>query len=1002
MRCNRSRLAVAFSLLLTAQSAQAGPMWTGRMYGETDNTSSTAGSNSDDREKRNPGAFLDVRMENSQAPTAAHDGYGYGSDSETEREDSYLTIHHSSGNGDQTTPRPVFETLNSTPDPNPLLSENQGDDKKKSPYSDLPEPIEVIPVQPTNDAPEQTSDAQEPTQEPGDKPTFTQNPSAPVLTTSIVPKDPTTVVEKPTSAEQSDYKPPKDTAVVSETAPVTKEVPTSANEAPTSEPVNDATTVVPEVPTTEAARKPENTDSQSLSSTLDLGTLQPSDGGKPKPSAVEETTAPEAPSAPATTAPGNEQPTTSAAEEETTTFAYQPTPTGYLTTQAPSDTAFPINPKHPTQVYPKPPTTSEGPLEETSTPETESPAGTTQVVSVVQPKEPQSQTTSDAQSQPASTSDAAQPESQAPVSEPAQPSNPAPTSEVQQSYGPVQNPGGQQPDTPAATTAPAQPQNPIPTSQPAQPQPGNPASTAPSQPQNPVPTSQPAQSQPESPVTSQDQQPEAPAVTSAVQQPAPVPSNGQPLYPAPDSNTQPAVPPAPPTSTVLVSDPSSPETTSAPKVVPSGTSANGVPTINSGVPTGTSAIPASAYASNVVDARTYNEEFAKLTPESSCMKGQAACINGQTGVCDDTGKFQLTPCNTKGEKCFALPLYNFEGGIKIVCEDPATAAMILGGTPSSGEDNTVPGNGGKEQPATTSAAEKPAVPVVTVTTIVTVDDGATPESTGEPAKDQPSQPAQQPSQPTQPANAQPSQPGYQQPSQPQPVPEQPSQPAPEQTSQPAPEEPSQSQPLPEKSTQPAPEQPSQPAQTQPAETQPSQPSEEKPSQTNPAEPSNPQPTKAYEDLPPTSAPVAEQSTTSVPLPGGTTLTKSIKKPDEAKPTGSPGDDDNKGKDGNDKGKDGHNDDDKPTSVVLIPIPDKPTDAPSPAATEAKADDEGSKDDKKPAAGTRTGDDAHATTIVVDGTPTVSVYFTVTVTEKDQATVTVTEKEKETVTLVISA
>ncbi|EWG43545.1 hypothetical protein FVEG_04968 [Fusarium verticillioides 7600] len=966
MRCNRSRLAVALSLLLTAQSAQAGPMWTGRI------------------EKRNPGAFLDVRMENSQAPTAAHDGYG--------------------GDGDQTTPRPVFETLNSTPEPNPLLSENQGDDKKKGPYSDLPEPIEVIPVQPTSDAPEKTSEAQDSTQEPANKPTFTQNPSAPVLTTSIVPKDPTTVAEKPTSAEQSDYKPPKDTAVVSETAPVTKEIPTSTNEAPTSEPVNDATTVVPEVPTTEAAQKPENTGTQSLSSTLDLGTIHPSDGEETKPSAVEETTAPEAPSAPATTAPGNEQPT-SAVEEETTTFAYQPTPTGYLTTKAPSDTAFPVNHKHPTQVYPKPSTTSEGPLEETSTPETESPAGTTRIVSVVEPEGPQSQTTSDAQSQPAPTSGAAQPETQAPVSEPAQPSNPAPTSQVHQSYVPVQNPSGQQPDTPAATTAPAQPQNPVPTSQPAQPQPGVPASTAPSQPQNPVPTSEPTQAQPETPVTSQVQQPEAPAVTSAVQKPTSVPSNGQPQYPAPDSNTQPAVPAAPPTSTVLVSDPSAPETTSAPKVVPSGTSASGVPTINPGVPTGTSAIPASAYASNVVDARTYNEEFAKLTPESSCMKGQAACINGQTGVCDDTGKFQLTPCNTKGEKCFALPLYNFEGGIKIVCEDPATAAKILGGTPSSGEDNTVPGNGngGKEQPATTSTAEKPAVPVVTVTTIVTVDDGAAPEPTGEPATDQPSQPAQQPSQATQPANGQTSQPGYQQPSQPQPVPEQPTQPAPEQTShQSAPEEPSQPQPLPEKSTQPVAEQPSQPAQTQPAEAQPSQPSEEKPSQTNPAEPSNPQPTKAYEDLPPTSVPVAEQSTTSVPLPGDTTLTKSIKKPDEAKPTGSPDDDDNNGQDGNDKGKDGHDDDDKPTSVVLIPIPDKPTDAPSPAATEAKVDNEGSKDDKKPAAVTRTGDDAHATTIVVDGTPTVSVYFTVTVTEKDQATVTVTEKEKETVTLVISA
>ncbi|CAF3565233.1 unnamed protein product, partial [Fusarium graminearum] len=92
MRYNRMRLAVAMSLLLTVQSAQAGPMWTGR-------------------EKRNPAVFLDVRMENSQAPTAAHGGNG-------------------SGNGDQTTPRPIFETLNSTPDPNPLFSETPGDDKK--------------------------------------------------------------------------------------------------------------------------------------------------------------------------------------------------------------------------------------------------------------------------------------------------------------------------------------------------------------------------------------------------------------------------------------------------------------------------------------------------------------------------------------------------------------------------------------------------------------------------------------------------------------------------------------------------------------------------------------------------------------------------------------------------------------------------------------------------------------------------------------------------------
>ncbi|KAM0195512.1 hypothetical protein ACHAPI_006368 [Fusarium lateritium] len=966
MRCNSTRLAVAISLLLTAQSAQAGPMWTGKMYATTQTISSVPGPNSSNREKRQPVAFLDVRMENSQAPTAAHDGYG-------------------SGDGDQTTPRPVFETLNSTPEPNPLLSDSQGDEKKKNPYSEPVEPVEVIPIQPTSQVPEPTSQApQKPTEEPVEKPTFTQNPSAPIITTSIGPKDPTSEAEKPTSVvDTPQYDAPVDSAVVTETGSVTKEIPTAVNGVPTSEPVEEVTSAVPEVPTTEVAQKPENTDVQSLSSTLDLGTLQPTDGEKTKPSAVEETTAPEVPSSPATV-PGQEQPATTAVEDETTSVANEPTLSVPLTTQAPADTSFPINPKHPSNIYPNPRTTSAGDAQGTSAVETDPAAGTTETVSVVEPKDPQPETTSDVQPPPAPapTSEAAQPENPIPVSEPAQPNNPALTSEVKQSYAPVETPSAQQPDTPAATTAPAQP-------------------PVPAQPQNPVPTSHPVQ--PSNPTTSAAQQPAAPVDTSAVQQPAPVPTNAQPNYPAPvpDQNTQPAAPPSQPASSVVVSDPSLPETTSAPQVVPTGTSANGVPTIKTGAPTGTSAIPAAAYASNVVDARTYNEEFAKLTPESSCMKGQAACINGQTAVCDDSSAFKLTPCTAQGEKCFALPLYNFEGGIKIVCEDPATAAKILGGSPNSGEDNTVPGNADKDkQPVTTSAAEKqPEAPVVTVTTIVTVDDGEAPEPTSQPAQEQPVQPTEPAGQPSQPAVGQPSQPAYQQPSQPQPVPE-PTLSAPEQTSQPqpVPEQPTQpateqpSQPAPEQSTQPAqnqpsqpaPEQPSQPIQTQPAQEQPSQPAEKEPTETHS------KPTKAYEDLPPTPPPATEQ-TTSVALPGGTTLTKSIKKPDEAEPTASPDD----GGDGN-KDKDG---DDKPTSVELIPIPDKPTDAPAPKATEAKVESGG---DSKPVASTRTGDDAHATTIVVDGTPTVSVYFTVTVTDKNQATVTVTEKEKETVTLVISA
>ena len=761
------RLAVAISFLLAAQSAQAGPMWTGR-------------------EKRNPGVFLDVRMENSQAPTAAHDGYGYEPDLKTEHEELYLTIYARSDSGDQTTPRPIFETLNSTPNPNPLLSNSPSDEKKNSPYSDLPEPVEVIPVQPTNDAPQPTSAAEQPTQEePVNKPTFTQNPSAPIVTTSIVPKDPATEVQAPTSAaDQPQYPPPEDSAIPTESDPATKEIPSSAGEAPTYKPVNEATTAAPEVPTTEVAQKPENTETRVLDSTVDLGTLQPSEGESTKPSTIQETATPEATSLEATV-PADEQPQTTPVEDVTTTFAYQPTPSGYITTQAPGDTAFPINPKHPSNIYPTPPTTPVADVPVTSAAEA-NPTAITETVSVAQPKEPQLETTSDAQPQPAPTSDVAQPESQIPASEPVQPGNPAPTSEDKQTYSPVQNPGSQQPGAPAETS-------PV-------------ATSAPIEPQNPDPTPEPAQ--PETPATSAIEQPEAPAETSVVQQPSPAPSTAMPQYPVPDSNTQPAAP-AGPSTTAVVSNPSSPETSSVEKIVPTGSPANGVPTINTEVPTGTSAIPAPAYASNVVDARKYNEDFAKLTPETACTQGQAACINGQMALCGDDGTFELLSCETQGEKCFALPLYNVEGGIKIICEDPATAAKILGGTPEGGDENTAPSNGNQgSQPVPTSAAqEQPEVPVVTITTVVTVDDGAGPEPTSEPVEEQPSQPAQeqpaQPTRPSQPVGEQPSQPDYQQPIETQPIPEKPTQSAPEQPTQPAPEQPS----------QPATEQPAQPSPT---------------------------------------------------------------------------------------------------------------------------------------------------------------------------------------------
>ncbi|KAJ3501906.1 hypothetical protein NM208_g16838 [Fusarium decemcellulare] len=165
MRCNRKRLVAALSLLLTAQSAQAGPIWTGRIA------------------KRGPSAFLDARMESQPAPTAA--GHGSG--------------------GSETTPRPIFETLDSTIDiPKSLISQDSGEGKKGD-TSSLPDPVEVVPIEETTEPAAPTTAAPEETTEKSmDQPVFTQDTSAPVLTTAITPKDPAsnTQPSEATTAEE--------------------------------------------------------------------------------------------------------------------------------------------------------------------------------------------------------------------------------------------------------------------------------------------------------------------------------------------------------------------------------------------------------------------------------------------------------------------------------------------------------------------------------------------------------------------------------------------------------------------------------------------------------------------------------------------------------------------------------------------------------------------------------------------------------------------------------
>ncbi|KAL6400515.1 carbohydrate-binding module family 19 protein [Ilyonectria robusta] len=223
-----------------------------------------------------------------------------------------------------------------------------------------------------------------------------------------------------------------------------------------------------------------------------------------------------------------------------------------------------------------------------------------------------------------------------------------------------------------------------------------------------------------------------------------------------------------------------PSTTSAafttvPEVVATGTPDTAVPDATP-MPTGTTTVDAERYASNLAQAKKLNKVYSNLTPASACSSGQAACIDGKFAQCSNTGTYTLSACGDN-RQCYALPMTT-NRGVRLGCEDVDTAEKILGETGSGQETSfTVEEPASTsvaeapvstsvvEQPATTSTAEEQNnVPVVTVTEIVTVDDGAT-ESTSQPVAEESTSSAQEVVVPTttsepsseQPVNEQPTQ-----------------------------------------------------------------------------------------------------------------------------------------------------------------------------------------------------------------------------------------------------
>ncbi|KAL9597155.1 MAG: hypothetical protein Q9219_005321 [cf. Caloplaca sp. 3 TL-2023] len=91
---------------------------------------------------------------------------------------------------------------------------------------------------------------------------------------------------------------------------------------------------------------------------------------------------------------------------------------------------------------------------------------------------------------------------------------------------------------------------------------------------------------------------------------------------------------------------------------------------------------------NTAIANAYNQQFKKLTPESSCNskdRTQAhACINDLFAECNEAGRYTMTAC-AQGQQCFALPMPAGSTGIFVQCDKPSEAnrKLQLSGAESS-------------------------------------------------------------------------------------------------------------------------------------------------------------------------------------------------------------------------------------------------------------------------------------------------------------------------------
>ncbi|KAG5985167.1 hypothetical protein E4U55_000803 [Claviceps digitariae] len=180
------------------------------------------------------------------------------------------------------------------------------------------------------------------------------------------------------------------------------------------------------------------------------------------------------------------------------------------------------------------------------------------------------------------------------------------------------------------------------------------------------------------------------------------------------------------TSTVptsTISSTPSPSSAGAPSFKPTGTPNTNVPTANTNFPTATTSVEPATYSQNVAQARHLNQIYASLTPQSACSGTQLACIQGKVGQCNN-GAFALTGCPAT-KTCYALPMTNTRGA-KIACIDRAGAIKILG--PAAG-DTTSASSAPTDTLPTTFRTERTR-PVSTHTRIVLITDTSLPSAPG--------------------------------------------------------------------------------------------------------------------------------------------------------------------------------------------------------------------------------------------------------------------------------